>query len=103
VSFPPPESVCTKIAKETLLSVNDVKMWFEHLHTMRENRRRGAAKAAETRRRKKADCQSGKTYYCVVCYQEYQEFTESVEKWIGCDLCDRWFHFQCTGITEDRA
>ena len=74
-SYPPPESVCSGIAKETLLSVNDVNMWFEHSHTIKENRRRSAAKVAETRKRKKAGQSVKTTYYCAVCYQEYQEFT----------------------------
>ena len=51
--YPPSESVCLEIAKEVLLSVDDVRMWLDHLHTIKENRKRGAAKAAETRRRKK--------------------------------------------------
>ena len=50
-SYPPTESFCFEIVKETLLSVSEVIMWFEHLHTI-ENHSRGAAKAAETRRKK---------------------------------------------------
>jgi len=46
------ESFCSEIAKETLFSVSEVTTWFEHLHTLKENHRRGAAKAAETRRKK---------------------------------------------------
>ena len=60
ISYPPNESLCSEIAKETLLSVSDVTMRFEHLHTIKENRRRDAAKAAKTRRNKK-ECQAAMT------------------------------------------
>jgi len=77
-------------------------MWLEpldHLHTIKESRKRGTAKAAETRRRKKESNSSAevlvssehnnqdKTYYGM-SHQEYQNFTEDVEEWIECDLCD---------------
>ena len=84
-------------------------MWLDHLHTIKENRKRGAAKAAETRRRKKENPthtvvispkEQDRNYYCAVCNQEYQEFTVSVENWIGYDSCERWFHFTCVGILE---
>ena len=43
----------------------------------------------------------GDKTYCGACHQEYQYFTEYViEEWIGCDLCDRWYHFTCVGIVE---
>ena len=61
-------------------------MWLDHLHNAKENRKRGAAKAAETRRGKKGNTthtvvipfKDDEKYYCAVCHQEYQEFTESV-------------------------
>ena len=71
-------------------------MWLDHLHIVKENRKRGAAKAAEIRRCKKGNTthtvvippKDDEKYYCAVCHQEYQEFTESVENWIACDSCD---------------
>jgi len=86
-------------------------MWLDHLHTIKENRKRGTAKAAETRRRKKESNSSAEVLvssehnnqdktYCGMCHQEYQNFTENVEEWIECDLCDRWYHFTCVGIVE---
>ena len=39
-------------ARVVLLSVDDVKIWFEHLQTVEENRHCGATKAAATRRAK---------------------------------------------------
>lgn len=43
-----------ELGRKTLLPVNEVIIWFEHLNTIRENRRKGAIKAADTRRRKQA-------------------------------------------------
>jgi len=81
--YPPPELVCVEIAKEVLLSVDDVQMWLDHLHTIKENRKRGAAKVAETRRHKKESNSSAEVLIssehnnqdktcCVMCHQEYQ-------------------------------
>ena len=116
----PSESDIQKIAKAVLLSPDEVNMWCEHLHTVRENRKRGALKAAETRRRKRvakqATC-SGVTpkqtpasvvtsnqstddraYFCGVCHEQYVQFTDEEEHWIGCEVCNSWYHFVCVGI-----
>ena len=45
----PSEVVLKEIAKKTLLSVSEVRMWLDHLKTVDSNRKRGAAKAAATR------------------------------------------------------
>ncbi len=50
--IPPPE-VIQNTAQKVLLSVDETRMWFEHLYQIAENRAKGAKKAAETRRRKK--------------------------------------------------
>ena len=47
------DRMLTKLAKECCLSVEDVMCWVEHLETVRKNRQRGVAKAAETRAKKK--------------------------------------------------
>ena len=75
-----------------------MKQWIDHLYTIRKNRIPGAAKAAETSRSKKATVES--VYYCGVCKTPYQEFTVTVEQWIGCDKCDAWFHAVCVGINN---
>ena len=97
--YPPSEQLC---AKQTLLSPDGVLQWMNHLHMVKENRRRGAAQAALTRRQKKAATDKPKqwdsSYYCGVCHSPYQEFTNSIEQWIGCDICDSWYHFVCVGI-----
>ena len=83
-------------------------MWFDHLNTIQENRKKGAIKAAESRRQKKKATPTSKTktagtresdYQCGVCSIPYQEFTGTSEQWIGCDKCDTWYHFTCIGIS----
>lgn len=100
LQYPPSEQLCQEIAKQALLSPDGVRQWMDHLHTVQENRRRGALQAAATRRQRKAnrEKQGDSSYYCAVCRSPYQEFTDSVEQWIGCDSCDSWFHFVCVGI-----
>ena len=59
--------------------------------------KRGAAKAAETRRRK---FKSSANYYCGVCGALFGDSEES-EYWIGCEGCDEWFHGECVNITKE--
>ncbi len=73
-------------------------MQYECGLTIKANRKRGAARAAETTRRKKEQKRVESAYYCSVCLTPYQEFTEGVENWIGCSKCDSWFHFTCVSI-----
>ncbi len=81
-----------------------------------ENRRRGAAKAAATRRARKrtpagdsaptpSSPVTGKSCpdeacYFGVCGKEYVEQTDTVEVWIGCDMCDVWYCLSCGGLTD---
>ena len=43
------------ISCQVLLLCEEVNMWLDHLSTVQYNRRRGAAKAAETRRKRKSE------------------------------------------------
>lgn len=43
------ENALNDIAKEVLLTPNDVKMWIEHLKGIKSRRQQGARKAAATR------------------------------------------------------
>ena len=47
--FVPTDEVIQETARNVLLTPEEVKFWFEHLHQIYENRKRGARKAAETR------------------------------------------------------
>ena len=71
------------------------------LHVISENRKQGAVRAAATRRQKKQaeqEKQQESSCYCAACLTPYQEFTDSVEDWIGCETCDSWLHFACVGV-----
>ena len=48
-----PEKTVLAKAKEVQLSMSEVKFWLQHLDTIQENRKKGAQKALETRRKKK--------------------------------------------------
>ena len=51
--YPATEAEIEEIAKQALLTRQETEMWFEHLHTIRENRKRGSSRAAATRRQRK--------------------------------------------------
>ena len=99
------ESVISDIAKSVLLSPHNVKIWFKHLQTVDQNRKRGAAKAAATRRQSKqakssshskpAQTHCGGNYGLI-----FEDDSETVEFWIGCDTCNKWFCCVCEGLSE---
>ena len=118
----PSETELMSVAKSVLLPVSEVKLWLNHLLEVHKNRQRGAAKAAETRRAKRAakgmaestiaqlqtfdasntTNENGKeVVFCGVCNGPYEEETEDVEDWICCDGCETWFHWTCVGLTEE--
>ena len=86
----PTEEMIKNIAKETLLPVEEVKMWLDHLRTIDNNPKRGAAKAAETRRCKRAqekessqlnadtDPDHDTQYHCGICSAMYEEETAKI-------------------------
>lgn len=105
----PSDALLENIAKKCLLPVNEVRMWLQHLQTVNTNRKRGAAKAAETRRRKKqgsslpvtsAEQDEESEECCGVCGAVFGN-TDEVEFWIACDHCDKWFHGDCVNINKE--
>jgi len=85
---PPSADYCSTIARNCLLKEKEVAMWFEHLATVQRNQKRGAAKAAATRRQRKqlskqsvleTDC------CCSICGEEYEDETDEIQNWIACD------------------
>ena len=95
------------IAKENLLSVEEVNIWFDHLNTVLCNRKRGAAKAVLIRQKKKlskdqlqnstANAEAtNELFYCAGCGLEYGESNASF--WIACDTCDKWYCCVCEGL-----
>jgi len=99
------------MSKQTLLPSSEVKMWLEHLEQVHLNRKRGAAKAAETRRIQSGGAKTARSshttipaaeeYYCGHCGGKYEEETDEPEYWIGCDKCLYWFHGDCVGIQPE--
>lgn len=67
-------------------------MWLEQVKTVDSSRKRGAAKAAETRRLNRCSNQAAKVYSCKIWGAMYDDDTEDAEFWVGCDNCDIWFH-----------
>ena len=94
----PSESLLEEVAKKTLLPVNEVILWFDHLKTVQTNRKRGAQKAAATRRLKKQTASTSTSRYFCSCGEEYLDFTDEVEQWIGCDNCNQWYHCECVNV-----
>lgn len=68
-----------ELAKIVLLQINKVKIWLQHMTTVATNRKRGAAKAAETSHRKGQGKERQKepdTVHCGVCSEQYKEITD---------------------------
>ena len=41
------------------------------------------------------------TGMCEECGRVYKDDNHSIRKsWMGCDSCDRWFHYHCVGLTR---
>lgn len=101
-------------AKTVLLTKEEVGIWFNHLSEIAKNRRRGAIKAARTRQLKKLarkKVESGQqrqeqkqvsekyeSNYCGNCGIHYEE---SLDFWVACDVCDRWYCSTCEGLSTE--
>ena len=79
-------------------------MWFKHLVTVAEMRKRGSKKAAETRQKNKkaaAEIHKGTNEaetFCGASKSPYKQYTTVIENWICCDKCGSWFHYRCVRI-----
>ena len=88
---------------------------IELIPTVAENRKRGAKRAAASRRAQHqqliekgsseghndgdnllSDDDDDNEEYCGVCGTLYEEETDEIEKWIACDDCGTWYHWECT-------
>lgn len=115
------ENFIEDAARSVNLSTEETKIWFDHLDTIVQNRRRGAAKAAVTRQAKKVQAQQSTSKqssqkrhekqrsdqtdedsFCGKCGKEYSSTpTCTGEFWIGCDLCYKWYCCSCKGLSEE--
>jgi hypothetical protein len=89
-----------EIAKQVLLPTEEVNIWLKHLETVSNNRKKGAQKAAQTRKAKSTSTEQPNTdiVYCGNCGEVYEEETEEIQNWIACDVCSNWFHWMCVGL-----
>lgn len=96
------QSEVSELSKKVLLPEEEVQFWISHLKTVATKRKRGAQKAAVTRRAKRAHSRRNvSTYFCSKCGEAYEDETDEVQKWIACDLCDLWYHWDCVGVTTE--
>ena len=93
-----PDGMLHDVANNVLLPIEEVKIWLQHLNSVAENRRRGAIKAAETRRIKSGN--KADEYYCGTCEEKYVDEMSDVDFWIYCDFCHNWFCCNCELLTS---
>ncbi|XP_028409254.1 uncharacterized protein LOC114531845 [Dendronephthya gigantea] len=117
----PTAEVIEETARKVLLTPEEVKFWFEHLYQIHENRKRGAKKAAETRKRKAKEKEQTKNKQpggnelqktinqedeenelCFICSLKDPASdnanSQGTVSWIQCDGCLRWCHVECVGL-----
>lgn len=95
-----------------------VKLWFNHLGQVKENRKRGATKAAAKRsqrtkqpakattkqKAKRKTNSSPDEEMCHTCMTDTPPVLDNNEndiEWIECDSCGLWHHMLCVGATGD--
>ena len=66
-------------AKKVVLSTEDAQIWLDHLQTVLENRKRGAAKAAATRRARYSIHTLVMPFVCMFCFPALSVFDERDE------------------------
>jgi hypothetical protein len=107
VGFPTDELI-NATAKKVLLKPENVRIWFQHLQTVEANRKKGAKKAAATRKakardkvtRKKTDGEvlrdSDDDEVCNCCYSfNPPDGIDQNVDWVACDTCALWYHACC--------
>lgn len=115
----PPSEVIQDTARKVLLSVDETRMWFQHLSQTAANRAKGAKKAAETRRKKKDHGNNSATTslprqttentddICLICKMPDPPLSDGpgndvdhLVAWISCDGCTLWCHMGCADISS---
>ena len=119
----PTDDVINSTAKQVLLKPEDVKMWFQHLQIVQANRKKGAKKAAATRKGRKGKEVNTRTndetndevlrdadgdevcnqchYYNPPCFEDEPKSDDELSiDWLACNLCALWYHKQCIGTNK---
>ena len=105
------DEIINMAAKETYLSSDEVRLWINHLKEVITNQKRGCARAAITRQRKKnSTCNRADVsrkdndahqdaYNCTTCGVAYAE--DEGEFWIACDSCSNWYCASYENLAEE--
>jgi hypothetical protein len=107
----PPSQVLAQVFKDSVCfpTDEDIRMWFQHLQIVETNRKKGAKKAAATRkakarnkelRKKTTDREvlrdSDDDEICNLCYSfNPPNVVDENYEWVACDSCALWYHTCC--------
>ena len=96
-------NIIQEAAKQVLLPPCEVEMWFKHLVTVAEMRKKGSKKAARPGKRTKRLLRftrelTKQKLFVVHGKSPYRQYTTVIEDWICCDKCGSLFHYCCVGI-----
>ena len=87
-------------ARSVLLSVEDMKIWIDHLATVVQNRKRAWLRQQSAQQQSDhVEREGSEECYCGTCGKDYS--TSPNEFWIGCDLCDAWYCYYCEDLTTE--
>ena len=94
-----------ELAKQTLLSTKDVKMWVTQLDSVKKRRQAGTRKAAATRKQKSARQKSsdkvtaaGNEFWRLCGGPESRNMIACDNP--GCSPIREWFHFEYVGLVD---
>ena len=92
-----------ELAKQTLLSTEDVEMQVTYLDSVKKRRQAGARKVAATRKQKSArqkssdkEATAGNKFWCLCSGPESGNMIACDNS--GCPI--EWFHFECVGLVD---
>ena len=80
-----------ELAKQTLLSTEDVEMWVTHLDSVKKRQQAGARKATDSGR---IQATTGNEFWCLCGGSETGNMIACDNP--GCPI--EWFHFECVGL-----
>ena len=113
----PTDEVIEATAEKVLLKREDVNMWFQHFQIVEDNRKKGAKKAAATRKAKarnkeiRAKTTEGEILrdsdddeVCNICYSfNPPHDADQNFDWVACDSCALCYHTCCVNFENSTA